>query len=537
MRQKFLCSKVCTAILCLAMNALPLFADTIYVPSQYPTIQQGLNAAQSGDTVMVAAGTYPENITWPTRDAIVLISEDGPQTTIIDGSGTGRVINFPSFAFSQNTQIIGFTVQNGKAIQSAGILVNGSPYIYDNIIQRNIAEGTETWVYGGGIFCDGTGSPQIVANTIRGNVAKGEYWNYGAGIYVDGQNSAFILGNTIENDSAIGGSWNYGAGIYCDGQSQPDIRHNIIQNNVAYQGSRGHGVGIYVDMNCNAYILSNLIYSNTAQSGSWNYGAGILVNSGAEVINNTIVGNSCIGGAWRYGGGIFIYDSTNTIGNNIIVNNTAGSGGGIYCSTLGHATLLNNDVWNNTGGNYSGIAPGANDISQDALFVTGPLGDFYLSQTAAGQGQDSPCVDYGYTTAANLELDTFTTRTDSVYDTGVVDLGYHYPVGDLVYVEEQTEYHEATIQKTLFQVFPTFSSSSYKVQLVLSSPQYVELCIFDGLGRLQQTLFKGKLASGKTEWTWNGLGMDGHKLASGVYFFVAEVGHSERLSEKVILLK
>jgi hypothetical protein len=54
------------------------------------------------------------------------------------------------------------------------------------------------------------------------------------------------------------------------------------------------------------------------------------------------------------------------------------------------------------------------------------LGDYYLSQTAAGEALDSPCVDAGSDTAANLGLDELTTRTDQVEDAGMVDMGYHY---------------------------------------------------------------------------------------------------------------
>ncbi len=526
--------RVCIVVFFSAVFALPLWGVTIHVPGDYPTIQQGLNAAQSDDTVLVAPGTFVENIVWPSRDDIILISEEGADTTIIDGNGAGRVINFPNLDFSNGTEITGFTIQNGNYVQGAGIYIyRGSPYIHENIIQRNIAQGTSTWVYGGGIFCDGAGTPLIEGNTIRGNAAKGEYWNYGAGIYIDSPNSAVILGNVIESDSAIGGSWNYGAGIYCDGGSSPEIKHNIIMYNIATQGSRGHGAGIYVAMNCNAYILSNLIYNNTAQSGSWNYGGGILINSGAEVINNTIVGNSCSGGSWNYGGGIRIYDSTNTIANNIIVNNSASSGGGIYAGTGDHATLLNNDVWNNTGGNYSGIAPGANDISSDPLFVTGPLGNFYLSQIAAGQGQDSPCVDYGFASAESLELNTYTTRTDTVPDSGMVDLGYHYPTEYYVSVEE-----EKTVAPTsLLQVFPSLSTSSYRVQLMLNANKYVSVHIFDEAGRLQQILFNGKLAPGKHYWTWGSLDRNGNKVPSGAYFFIVRVGDYKTFSKKVILLR
>lgn len=527
--------RACIAVLCSWVFAFPLLGDIIHVPSQYPTIQEGLNAAQTGDTVLVAAGTYVENIVWPSLDGIALMSESGPESTIVDGGSAGRVINFPNIAFTLSTVITGFTIQNGAATQGAGIYIYGSPSILENTIQGNTASASSGHVSGGGVLCDGIGAPSIERNLIRGNTASGPDWNYGAGIFVDRDNSAIILGNVIESDSGIGGSWNYGAGIYCSSESHPDIRHNTIHSNVAYQGSRGHGVGVYLCRDCDAYMLSNLIYDNVAQSGLWNYGAGILLHNDAVVLNNTIVGNDCTGGNWRYGGGVYISDSTSTIGNNIIANNTASGGGGIYAGTNGSALLLNNDVWNNTGGNYSGITPGLDDISLDPLFVTGPLGDFYLSQVAAGQGEDSPCVDYGFASAESLGLDTYTTRTDTVPDSGLVDLGYHYPTQPWVSVEERE--WNAPISTSLFQVFPSVSSSSCRVQLVLDSSQYAEVHIFDTTGRLTQTLWKGKLASGKHGWLWTGLDGTGNKVSSGTYFFVVGIGRREISSRKVVLLR
>jgi hypothetical protein len=64
-------------------------------------------------------------------------------------------------------------------------------------------------------------------------------------------------------------------------------------------------------------------------------------------------------------------------------------------------------------------------IDADPLFVTGPQGNYYLSQIAAGQGTDSPCVDTG-DPASHMIVGT--TRTDEVPDSGVVDMGYHYPL-------------------------------------------------------------------------------------------------------------
>ena len=76
--------------------------------------------------------------------------------------------------------------------------------------------------------------------------------------------------------------------------------------------------------------------------------------------------------------------------------------------------------------NSSTLTWDSNSFNLNPSFVSGPKGDYYLSQTAAGQGADSPCVNAGSDTAANLGMDIYTTRTDQEADTGTVDMGYHY---------------------------------------------------------------------------------------------------------------
>ncbi len=70
---------------------------------------------------------------------------------------------------------------------------------------------------------------------------------------------------------------------------------------------------------------------------------------------------------------------------------------------------------------------GTNIINADPLFVEGPLGDHYLAQTGAGDAVTSPAVDAGSRDVLAAGLDSATTRVDGVTDSGVVDLGYHYP--------------------------------------------------------------------------------------------------------------
>ncbi len=69
-------------------------ATTLKVPSQYSTIQAAIDAATAGDTVLVADGTYTENL--DIDKDIKIISENGAEKTIIDGGEIKWVLGFGS---------------------------------------------------------------------------------------------------------------------------------------------------------------------------------------------------------------------------------------------------------------------------------------------------------------------------------------------------------------------------------------------------------------------------------------------------------
>ena len=56
----------------------------------FATIQAAITAASGGDTVLVAAGTYPETIDFLGKSVAVL-SSSGPGLTILDGGGISPV--------------------------------------------------------------------------------------------------------------------------------------------------------------------------------------------------------------------------------------------------------------------------------------------------------------------------------------------------------------------------------------------------------------------------------------------------------------
>ena len=256
----------------------------------------------------------------------------------------------------------------------------------------------------------------------------------------NGETATCILQNiTVENGNITGGQ---GGGIFCQ-SSHPTITNCIIKNNTSSHG--GGGIRFY---------LSNSTLNNCVITGN---SGGVLGGGGIEANTSNITLNNCIltGNSAKYGGGLHLAYSTQTLNNCTIADNSGSLlGGGLSC-TENNVVITDSIIWGNTSGtipshqlyiyastivtlNYCDYSNGAGDIHNDGtlnitnsittdpLFIVGPQGNYYLSQIAAGQGADSPAVDAGSDTAANLGMDDKTTRTDRVADEGQVDMGWHY---------------------------------------------------------------------------------------------------------------
>ena len=76
---------VTSVFIALALFLLcPPSQATVHVPADFPTIQEAIDAAASHDTILVAPGTYVENLDTLGKD-LTLRSEAGPAVTVIDG--------------------------------------------------------------------------------------------------------------------------------------------------------------------------------------------------------------------------------------------------------------------------------------------------------------------------------------------------------------------------------------------------------------------------------------------------------------------
>lgn len=138
---------------------------TWHVPVDHPTISAAIAAAQDGDTILVAPGTYLEMLNFAGK-RIAVRSTSGPQFTTVNAGGAGSVVRFES-GESRDTLLEGFTITGGVIHdKGGGIRVLGSsPTIRDCIVFDNRAVYND----GGGIYVSG-GGPLIQNCIVRNNI-------------------------------------------------------------------------------------------------------------------------------------------------------------------------------------------------------------------------------------------------------------------------------------------------------------------------------------------------------------------------------
>lgn len=300
------------------------YATTWYVhpDSALNSIQAGLDSCSANDTVLVAASTYYENIFWPHTYGIVLISESGYSSTIIDGGSAGSVIEMDSVPGVDSTTIIsGFTVCNGYSFIGAGggiQLRRSSPTIANNLITDNGA------FSGAGIMCSFS-SAIIIDNTITGNIAD----QSGGGITCGGTTSPRIIGNLITDNTAL----SFGGGIYCRNDSAIIIDNTITGNSAIFEGG-----GIFC-LTSSCSITGDSITENTAD-----FGGGVSCNNCApSITGNTIILNT----ANEHGGGISCFiDASPYIDSCTISNNNRD---GVYSAWHSTPVLNYNNINDNSG--------------------------------------------------------------------------------------------------------------------------------------------------------------------------------------------
>lgn len=276
-----------------------------------PTIQAGIDSSAVGDTVLVTDGSYadlhPDTLGELTiaelRDGIVLQSQNGPATTILDATSDDIARSVTCLDCGPATRIAGFTITGGDTYFGAGIYVSsGGPHITDNVF-RNVYGGT-----GGGIFVT-DGSQALIRGNLFDNC--GACCGPGGGIFVQ-LSDPEIRENQFHNCDAFGGA---GVALQLTGARVID---NEFIGNLATDGG---ALSVYQS---DPEVRGNLFTGNSATTSG---GAVAYRTGGAGVFeNNVVVGNSAAGG----GGGMSITDAAPTIRQTTMAYNQALEGGGIH---------------------------------------------------------------------------------------------------------------------------------------------------------------------------------------------------------------
>lgn len=373
----------------------------LLVPSQHPTITAALQAASTGDEIIVDPGTYAEsfNIT----KVVTLRSASGSAAdTILDLGGGGRVGVLASATIQGMTFMRGdvallcqgadMVVQDcvfdansatssGAAIQVTG----GSPEITRCVFTNN----TSTTGGGAVAFFNGSGGT-VRACSFRGNQAQGaaavflldsspwivdcdfsghETMTESGAMNLHGSHARITRCVFTDNSAFEGGALNIGR------QSSPIVEACRFDNNRAQQG----GAVNVEDAGSSATFVNCKFVHNQAFTDSSGLGGAMFVWAGpvVEVVHGTFANNVA-----TQGGAIYNQASGLVLTNSVLASSVPDSlrnvSGGSAIAT--HCNIV--------GGLPNGTQDGGGNINADPLFVDVLQKDYRLRL-------GSPCIDAG----------------------------------------------------------------------------------------------------------------------------------------------
>jgi len=443
------------------------------------SIQEAIDAAYAGGTVLVAPGTYNQGAY--ERDGMrsrigvykpmtVKADHADPAQTVIEGAGPPGSNAVRCAYLGQGARLTGFTLTNGATRTLGGgsyaEIAGGGAWCEKDVVLSNcVLRGNQAYLLGGGV-ARGT----LLGCTLENNTAK-----FGGGAYNSTLSECSLVGNSVSQ--TVGGlsAAPQGAGAYFGWLYDCTLSGNRAED-------LGYGGGASM-----AYLARCLIVSNTADS----YGGGV----------SEVVGDACsiLGNAAFFGGGAYGSDYEDSfLTNCLIAGNTAVlygggarggklyncvlsgnvasyAGGGAYDADLECCTVVGNSASNGGGtassgeirssiimfnfatgadSNFSGtgvsyehscsspLPAGPGSISADPLFENASGGNFRLKAS-------SPCIDRGVNQPWMLEAadpDGNSRIINGTVDMGAYELVFEANLKGLLQGAYDTNLHRMAAQ-------------------------------------------------------------------------------------------
>lgn len=202
----------------------PLSSNTTYV-NLGESIQAAVNAAASGDTIIVRDGLYSENID-VTKTYLTIRSENGSAHVTVEAENSNDDVFYIATDY---VNISGFTLKGSTGLYYAAIYLENANH--GNISGNTLLLNTE------GLILYNSDNNTLSNNTANSN---GDY-----GIYLARSSNNTLTNNTVSN--------NYiGIMLY------PSSTNNTLSNNTASNNPRG----IYLVESGNNTLTSNIMVGN-----------------------------------------------------------------------------------------------------------------------------------------------------------------------------------------------------------------------------------------------------------------------------------
>jgi hypothetical protein len=487
------------------------FSTTINIPSDYSTIQEGINISEDGDTVLVQPGTYIENNILIEGKNIFLLStyyttlnNDIIDSTIIDGNNWDIIKVEDSECFIGGFTITGAT--SGRAFEQDGYdeVTIANSIIRDN--RTGIRGNNKLLVYRVLLFNNETGLSCSSSNPIMNKVT---ITNNDYGIYARSSSPGFF--NYIFVTNSI--IWGNEIAIDVTANHEVVILYSNLQNG---SSSPYAGVGT-IEMNPDFNNSETNDFTLHENSPCIDYGSPLVIYNDDTL--TTLNENEYIGFSPDMG-----YDEQeqNYLPEPVIsdISDVPNDGGGFVNITF-ERSFYDKDSFNRNTESY--VIERQDTINSEPVWVN----------ISSGSAYNSESYTYYVSTIYDSNIPThFRVIANMDEGTWVSASAYGYSINNYLSLDGEN-------QPTLFnlhQNYPNPFNPVTTLQYDLPKDGLVNITVYDMLGNVVNNLVNANQSSGYKSIQWNATNNQGEPVSAGLYLYTIQAGQF-RQTKKMVLLK